>query len=144
VFAGGWNDSLGANVNIIDYMTIATTGAWTDFGDLLSTVQWPGGCSNSTRGIFSGGGNNVIQYITIASTGNAVDFGDLIIGGNCEGTAGTASSTRGIFAGGNDAGTVSNVIQYITIATTGNASDFGDLTAARRQLGATSNAHGGL
>jgi hypothetical protein len=78
VFAGGYGS--GANVNIIDYITIASTGNATDFGDLLATARSLCGMSSTVRACFAGGnpGNNVIQYVTIASTGNATDFGDLL------------------------------------------------------------------
>ena len=106
-------------------------------------------CSNSTRAIFAGGYTptlvNTIDYVTIASRGNATSFGNLttarqmyIGNGNC------ASSTRGIFAGGYISPAHSNVIDYVTILTTGNAVDFGDLSTVRYQIGALSNAHGGL
>jgi hypothetical protein len=82
VFAGGATGSqYGTAQNTIDYVTIASTGNATDFGDLTVASYWQGAMSSSTRGVFGGGGagsvNNVIAYITIASTGNATDFGDL-------------------------------------------------------------------
>ena len=92
---GGLGNNTGSAVNVIDYVTIASTGNATDFGDLLSTYEDLNGCSNGTRGMFLGGSSggsrtNVIQYITIANTGNATDFGDLISvitsGGACTGT----------------------------------------------------------
>ena len=65
--------------NTIDYVTIASTGNTTDFGDNTFTVRDPAGLSSPTRGIIGGGvaNNNDISYVTIASEGNAVDFGDL-------------------------------------------------------------------
>ena len=84
IFAGpGYIYPAGGSFNIIEYVTIATLGNSTDFGDLTQTASFPGSASNSTRGvIFTGGGagpyTNVINYVTIASTGNAQDFGDLI------------------------------------------------------------------
>jgi len=67
--------------NIIEYVTIASTGNVTDFGNLTVARSNNGGTSSSTRGVFMGGndgsGSNVIDYITIASTSNATDFGDL-------------------------------------------------------------------
>ena len=40
IFGGGFtNDSLGAHVNTIDYITISTTGDATDFGDLTYVTQ---------------------------------------------------------------------------------------------------------
>ena len=129
--------------NIIDYVTISSTGNAVDFGDTITT-SYASGCSNSTRGIisWSSDGSNSIEFITIASTGNAQDFGDQtvsnrFISGAC------SSSTRGIFGGG-DGPATGNIIEYITISTTGNAIDFGDLTQSRFRLSACSNGHGGL
>lgn len=149
VFGGGTLASTGTRSNVIAYITIATTGDATDFGDLTVTRNWLAGCSSPTRGVFGGGetasdtSSNVIDYITIASAGNATDFGDLA--NRVESPAACSSSTRGIFAGGYNA-TISftNVINYITIATTGNATDFGDLTVARRQVTGCSSALRGV
>jgi hypothetical protein len=86
LFAGG-RTSPGsgyfANSNIIDYVTIATTGNATDFGDLTVARAQLAGTSSTTIGVFAGGQNasgtvvNTIDYVTIASAGNATDFGDL-------------------------------------------------------------------
>jgi hypothetical protein len=138
--------------NIIEYVTIASTGNATNFGNLTVTRAGPAGASSSTRGLFAAGvqpngtRENTIDYITIASTGNATDFGDATIARY--NTAGTSDSTTALFAGGegNEPTTTSqqNVIEYVTIAPTGNATDFGDLTVTRGRLDAVSNAHGGL
>lgn len=135
----------GSPINVIDYVTIATAGSATDFGDLTNTIYYTSGCSSSTRGLIGGGSNdvvsvNVIQYVTIASTGNATDFGDLVAA--IQALASCSSSTRGVFAGGESP--TSNVIEYVTIASTGNSTDFGDLTVGRYNLSACSNSHGGL
>lgn len=147
VFAGGTN-SVNTVLNVIQYITIATTGNSLDFGDLLQATQsWNSGCSSSIRGVFaggelSGGGDlNVIQYITIASTGNATDFGDLTLARRWLSAA--SSQTRATFCGGRTSIRI-NVIDYVTIASTGNATDFGDLTTGRESCAACSNAHGGL
>ena len=78
--------NMGGQYNdIIDYITIATPGNATDFGDLVTGVVYSSATSNSTRGVCAGGGDinsnyiNQIQYITIQTTGNASDFGDLVI-----------------------------------------------------------------
>ena len=48
--AGGENGS--ASVNIINYVTIASTGNATDFGDLLVVLgNIPGGCSDVHGGL---------------------------------------------------------------------------------------------
>jgi hypothetical protein len=138
--------------NSIEYVTISSTGNSLDFGDLTTRANYNNmnqGCSNATRGLWSGGGtpdarNNIIDYITIAATGNAVDFGDLtrLVGR----AAAVASPTRGIFAGGAPTTnfSTSNVIDFVTIATTGNATDFGDLTSAKQNVAGCSNATRGL
>ena len=81
VFGGGFSSAGGGDTNVIAYITIATTGNATDFGDLTVNRYGLGSCSSTTRGVFAGGlsgvKHNQIDYITIASAGNATDFGDL-------------------------------------------------------------------
>ena len=145
--AGGSNPGSSSVYNIIDFVTIATTGNAQDFGDLSQTRDSAAAGSNSTRGIFGGGryptsAQNYIDFITIATTGNAIDFGDLTttadIGGAC------ASRTRYVRSMGSVPGGTSNTIEFVEIATTGNAKDFGDLSVARAQAPGASNGHGGL
>jgi hypothetical protein len=68
---------------VIDFVTIASAGNSTDFGDLTILNSSLGATSSLLRGVFGGGfpGSlvNVIDYVTIASTGNATDFGDLTV-----------------------------------------------------------------
>jgi hypothetical protein len=133
LFAGG---EAGAPVNliynVIDFVTIASLGNATDFGDESITVRSRAALASPTRAVFGGGrgpgGNtNVIDFVTIASAGNAADFGDLLQENRY--FSGLSSSTRGIFSGGRNPSNVNlNVIQYITIASTGDAIDFGDLS----------------
>ena len=83
----GAGDAAGGRVNNIDYVTIATTGNATDFGDLTQARDYLAGCSGNGRGVFAGGVGtaggydlvNTIDYVTINTTGNAIDFGDLTI-----------------------------------------------------------------
>jgi len=75
-------------MNVIQFITIATTGNTTDFGDSLTGGYGCGGAS-PTRGVTgggyfagaptgeSGGFTNIIDFVEIATTGNAKDFGDL-------------------------------------------------------------------
>jgi hypothetical protein len=132
VFGGG------APSNIIQYITISSTGNATDFGDLITATGVPGACASSTRGVFLGGGSpvniNNIDYVTIASTGNGQDFGDLINSGRADSCA--SNSTRGLRLGSTQSPAINNTIEYITIASTGNAQDFGDTTQGRAQTGA--------
>lgn len=147
VFGGGGyvESATFFGVNVIDYVTISTTGNATDFGDMSQNRYSYGSCSNSTRGLFGGGqtsvGVNTIDYITISTTGNAVDFGDLTA--SKTGMGACASSVRGVWGGGYTTTPINN-IDYVTISTLGNASNFGSLTTAASSLTSCSNAHGGL
>jgi hypothetical protein len=126
VFGGGGPS------NVIDYVTISSTGNAQDFGDLTSAKVMMAGFSSQTRGVFAGGYTpitNVIEYITISITSTALDFGDLT--GTRRLLSGCSSSTRGVVGGGFIASNV-NILEYVTIASTGNAQDFGDLLTAIR------------
>ena len=88
--AQGSNSDLGSGSasreNVIEYITIATTGNAIDFGDLTSKRYDGGAASTEIRGVFYGGNTgpanvNTIDYVTIASTGNAADFGDAVAAG---------------------------------------------------------------
>ena len=149
VFGGGENSTISANsLNIIDYVTIASTGDAIDFGDLLTNFgRLMGACSSSTRGVFGGGRSttfsSVMQYVTIATLGNSTSFGNLTV--TAQTMAGCASTTRGLFGGGiNSSSAWIATIGYITIATTGNATFFGNLTSARRGLAACSSSTRGV
>ncbi len=119
--------------NTLNYITIATTGNASDFGDL--TELGKGGAasgSNSTRGIFAGGAvdptnTSGIDYVTISSLGGASDFGDLVE--NTRFTSTVSDPTRTVIMGGytKPSNKVINTIQYVTTATTGDSSDFGQL-----------------
>ena len=80
--SGGGSDS---TRNTIEYITIATTGNGTDFGDLTQAMSGCAGMSNGSRGVFTkgnfgtSGSGNTIDYVTIATTGNAIDFGDTLL-----------------------------------------------------------------
>ncbi|WKZ15426.1 MAG: hypothetical protein QY317_16140 [Candidatus Jettenia caeni] len=148
VFGGGSQGSPWPQVrSVIEYITIATTGNTTNFGNLTQARTGTAACSDGSRGVFAGGfinattRVNTIDYITIATTGNAVDFGDM---SESRTTASCSNNIRGIFAGGEISSGNTNTIDYITIATTGNAADFGDLTQARRMVSGTSNSARGV
>ena len=135
--------------NIIDYVTIATTGNATDFGDMTVNRKAMAAVSSSTSCIWSGvytpTYQNVKDYITIPTTGNATDFGDSLWTGAYK--SGTSNGTRGVWSGGRSPGgnaNRSNLIEHVTIATTGDGTDFGDLDVRRDGPGACSDSHGGL
>ena len=134
----------GSLVNVMEYVTIATTSNTTDFGDLTVARRSLQSLSSETRGIWAGGTTNpamsdVIDYVTIATTGNATDFGNLTVGRR--NLAQAASPTRGVWAGGNPGSSplVDDTIDYITIASAGNATDFGNLSGAYREMSGCSN-----
>ena len=144
IIAGGINNVGGASEkNTIAYVTIASDGDASDFGDLTVARYALGNGGNSTRGLFAGGNGggtvNTIDYITIASTGNATDFGDLNV--TREYFSGASSSTRAVFGNGSDS---NKGMDFVTIASTGNASDFGDLIGDYGEAQALSNSHGGI
>ena len=147
VFSGGRDDTPASDTqkNILDYVTIASTGNATDFGDLTVARSRFGSVCSSTRGVFAGGdpGVNTIDYITIASTGNATDFGDTIttVSNSC---GGASNKTRGAFLVAYVSPAATNAIQFVTIATLGNSVDFGDNTVAPVRSVGFSDSHGGI
>ena len=145
LIAGGYNS--GGEQDEITYITIATTGNSTYFGDLTAVSAFGGsGASSSTRGILTVGGtpgpHNRIDFVTIATTGNATDFGDLTLARRY--AQGVSNKTRAVFITGYT-GSDTNLIDFVTIASTGNATDFGDRDRADNYgNGATSDSHGGI
>ena len=126
----------GNDVNTIDYTTIASTGNFIDFGDLVDfdgtshPIYGVSGCSNGIRGIISNGDegpayDRTIKFITISTTGNSQDFGEANV--NKSGPGACSSSTRGLIGGGSGPNPSQNVIDSIQIATLGNAVKFGEL-----------------
>jgi len=88
----------------IDYITIASLGNATDFGDMTSpaTMNY-GTCSNGSRGVLAGGNlagaeKVDIHYITFSTLGNSTDFGDILLATRM--TFGCSNGTRGVFCGG--------------------------------------------
>ena len=150
LFAGGSQDTPAPQTvqNAIQYVTIASTGDATDFGDLTDNKVRFGVCSSSTRALYGGAGandtakTNSITYVTIATTGNTEDFGDRTVGVN--NVAATSNSIRGVFIGGLGSPTSENHIDYVTIATTGNAVDWGDSFYLLEHTSACSDSHGGI
>ena len=132
IFGGGRNPAV--HTNRIDYITIASSGDATDFGDQDRAFMASGGMSSSTRGIFAGGyapslPDLDMEYIQISTLGNALDFGDLFTGAYYSGTV--SSPVRGVYAGGNNPSGSVSTIQNLTIASLGNMVKFGDLTVSR-------------
>ena len=149
IISGGYFPVPAADAqNVIQYITIQSTGNAQEFGDLTLARKYIDTSCSATRGINAGGGmiaspnrSDTIDYITIASTGNAVDFGNLLAGSDTGKSGVVSNSTRGLFAGEYP---TSARIQYITIATTGDAADFGDLTYHGYGCAGCSDSHGGI
>ena len=132
-----------------DFVTIATTGTCTDFGDNTNTRYGGAASASPTRAVYSGGvigatspGTNHISYATIATTGSWADFGDLT--GATNGfryTNGSSSDTRALVYGGNWESPVvdGNAIAFVTIATLGDSIDFGDAIKSGTHRGGFSN-----
>ena len=135
IAAGSVAPAPGSQTKSIEFVTMASTGDASEFGDLTlaRTYMSGAGCQSTTRGIFAGGhpmNTNLIDFVLFSAGGTATDFGDLTLARS--GISAGSNVTRGIFAGGSDdaqspsAGV--NTIDYITMATEGNAIDFGDAT----------------
>ena len=147
-----WNGGqyIGGTEKTMEFVTIASTGTVTDFGeDHSNLAHGAAACGNQTRGLFGSGfapgpftPNNVIEYITIASTGNANDFGDLITTSAQRGAF--SSPVRGIWVGGYHPGSPNGQIDVVNIASEGNASDFGNLIDDMIRVGGGSNATRGV
>ena len=129
LFAAG-RSSADVYRNVIQKITITTTGNATDFGDLyVKEYEMSSGAGSATRGIVAGGqteslGKNIIQYSTFATSGNSTDFGDLTVARSLP--ASGNNSTRAVFMGGQPQYSTKQM-DYVTIATTGNATFFGNL-----------------
>ena len=144
--SGGYTAS--ALSNVIQYVTIASAGDSTDFGDLSASTDELSFMSSNTRAVIAGGSGggasirNTIEYVTIASTGNVTDFGDMTVAKAY--LMGASSSTKGFVIGGSTSGNIAdtvNTIETITFSTTGNATDFGDLATLNRSGSANTSGH---
>ena len=153
LFAGGYSYSPGptAATDIMDYVTIASTGDAKDFGDLANAKEFNNnpGCSSPTRGLWmataspSAGSSNTIEYVTIATKGNTADFGDISDTGTRSSGGACSNATRALYGGGANP-SVLNTIDYVTIASLGNSIDFGDLTQTNYHMGVFSSSIRGV
>ena len=141
VFGGGY--SPGASpyvvVNTIDYVTIATLGNASDFGDLTQARTAYGSAASSTRGVFGGGKIAPLAFANLQST---IDYGDL--NDTLGRPSATSDNTRAVFAGGYNQLTAPLFhapadLQYITISTKGNTATFGTQFFGRYSMGAAAS-----
>ena len=121
------------NINIIDYITVGSTGDGTDFGDLHTGQNAGGhdGASNATLLFCNGGYNgsenlNNMEYLTIASTGNGTDAGDLEQGQSNHATS-NGDSKYLIMGGYTGSGYPREEVSTHTFHTSNNASDYGNV-----------------
>ncbi len=101
LFICGESQPSGTRLNTIQYITIATTGNATDFGDNTFLLRSLAACNNSLRAVYGGGNDpsatlNTLSYVTIATTGNGQDFGDLIGARNLDSSVGSSDSHGGL------------------------------------------------
>jgi len=129
VFGGG--EAAPANINVVDFITIASTGNASDFGDLNNAAGYVSADSDGNRGFFAGGQTptvrlDAIDFISISVAANATDFGELTV--TRSQLSATSNGSRGVITSGKNPSpaTVYNIIDYITIGTLGDATDFGD------------------
>ena len=100
VFAGGADSPSNNAINIIHFVTLASTGNSTDFGDISAAKRIEGGGTSShVRGLIAGSASpatiNTIEFVTIATTGDAQDFGDLMSSRSQDGYVGALSDCHG-------------------------------------------------
>ena len=149
LIAGGNTPGDGGARKSIDFITMASTGDSSDFGELTQERFdfGLGGMASGIRAVWAGGYSqttpaatffSTIDYVNVQSKGDATHFGEL---STIRGRLGTTSnSTRGLIIGGGPASpTSSNIIEYITLATTGNVTDFGDTSSALIQSACCAN-----
>ena len=98
-----------AKFNTIQYITFASLGNTTDFGDLSAVRDENAatGC-DGTKGVCAGGRTtpghtkvDIIEYVNVSSLGNATDFGNLTTA--TTGVGGATNGTRLLIAGGDAA-----------------------------------------
>ena len=141
VIMGGLSPSHPNGDNVMQFITISSTGNSADFADLTrEKYSSYGGIASRTRGIMPGGYyypgssgtyTDEMDAITISIQSNAFDFGDLVQGNRAE-PGSAANETRGIIFGGSAGPSPvvrTNTITYVQIATLGGGIDFGDMLA---------------
>ena len=120
LFAGKFDDS--NNQGTIDFVTIASGGNATAYGDLSAggTNFYGGICASQTRWVYFGGSPHTseMDFGEFARPGNSQDFGNLT--GNTQyNPSGVSNRTRGFRMGGASVPTeVQNVIEAFVFSTT--------------------------
>ena len=142
MFPGGDTTGSHSVTDEISYITTASTGNTTDFGDLTQGIkQAAGTSSNGWRAIYAGGATPTaqqgIQYWATMTTGNASSFGNLPEAEQSGDSGGVSDGTSGFIMGPFS----EDRIDKFTIATTGNATEVGTMASGngRNKTAAGSN-----
>ena len=130
---------MGANIDRMEYFTIASTGAGTDAGNLSEIQNGVNATNGDSRYVINGGygESGYVQGMTyndFSTSANASVFGNLSGGSN--GHASVCSTSRAVF---NVPVVSESTIEYVTVASTGNSADFGDLDNPRANAGGASD-----
>lgn len=143
IVSSGYSSSFPSSViSSIEYITLASAGNGTSFGNSLESRSHIGSVGGDTRCIMSGGhntGNTVgtTDYITYATTGNATDWGN---GFNAFNRGGGGNSTRGIIWGGwSSGGFARSQMHYVTIASAGTFDSWGNLSGGINESSSNGN-----
>ena len=133
-------DNTVVTTNNMDYVTIATSGTSSVFGEMYGAGYRRGGTGDGTYGLFAGGrgstgnGETHLSYFTIQTVGNASDFGFTLLEGRYK-LAGASDGTRAFFGGGstnrNSAFQAYSNIETTTIATPASCTNFGNLGSGK-------------
>ena len=127
---------MGANIDRMEYFTIASTGAGTDAGNLSEIQNAVNATNGDSRYVINGGYGESgsvqgMTYNDFSTSANASAFGNLSAG-----HASACSTSRAVF---NVPGANESTIEYVTVASTTNSADFGDLDNPRGNAGAASD-----
>ena len=138
--------SVSGSQDVIQYVTIASTGNAVDFGNMISAISTSSTFNSPTRAIAAGGyqvpanaTTNTIQYVTTSTLGNSADFGDLSSISGFNNSMQGCNAVRAVMALGNVSPTHVNTVEFFTMATLGNSTDFGDVSTASEFLTAASS-----
>ena len=102
LISGGKTNPTNVNLHSIEFVTMASTGDASGFGDLINKRNWGAAVNSPTRGLFGGGRplapsnstyTNSIEFVTIQTKGDALEFGNLVAaGGAMDGCSSTTVS----------------------------------------------------
>ncbi len=122
--------------NTLEYVTISSSSAGTNFGDLSQIRYYAAGTDDGSRGVHGAGRApdpayvDTIDYMTIGTLGDSTDFGELVT--TYSAASAVSNGSRGVFSTFESPTANIDAIEYITIGALGNATDFaGELTQAR-------------